>query len=138
MKALIAFAALALVAVGCGDSAPTADPEKFCALSEELEAQDTTEMPFDEALEFIKAGRDKFAELPTVAPDEIKTDVEIVVAVALAFTDALIDVGGDPSRIDASTMDAIVDADGREEFSAANGRVESWTDANCAFRLGTT
>ena len=123
--------ALALVVAACGDSAGGADPDRFCALAAELDAQDTTGLPPGEALPLIKEGRAKFVEISKVAPAEIKDDVETVVAVSLRLTDVLIDAGGDGSKVDQGVIEEIFSESFTEEFNTAGEAVDDWTTANC-------
>ena len=126
MRAIGLLVVLALVLVACGGSVAE-DPERFCELLEEIDAQDTTDLAADEALEVIQEGREKFVEAAELAPDEIKSEVETVTDVALQLTDLLIEAGGDESRVDVEEL--VIDED---EFDDANVAVDAWRAANCS------
>jgi hypothetical protein len=118
-----------LVFSACGDSdSSSADPERFCELVEELDAQDTSGMPANEALPILEEGRAKYEEGLEVVPDEIRADAEVFATYVLEVTDLLIAAGGDESQVDAATVDAVSD----EGVGEAGRKVTAWRLDNCS------
>ena len=129
----IGYLCVLLVALGlsaCGDddragSAAGPDPERYCELVEELEEaggkafdavqadKDATEEDFAAASkEFTEDSEEAFDELIEVAPEEIKEDVEILVASIRGQSGYGEDVP-------------------QEEATAAEDRIRSWEEENC-------
>ena len=65
-----------MVIAACGSSDGGADPERFCEILLELDAQDTSGLSAEESLPIIREGRNKYVEGVEVAPEEIKADAE--------------------------------------------------------------
>ncbi len=128
--ALLVASALAITA--CGGSGGSADPERFCEILDELDAQDTGGLPAAEALAIIRDGRDKYEEGVEVAPEEIKADAETFANGVLQITDLLIAAGGDESQVDAAALESVSEEVFTEEFDAAAGRVTAWRNSNCS------
>ncbi|MBT8461116.1 MAG: hypothetical protein HKN80_04150 [Acidimicrobiia bacterium] len=128
MRYVALLAALVLVVAACGDSEGGADPERFCEILDELDTQNTSGMPADEALPIIQEGRDKYVEGIEVAPDEIRADAETFANFVIEITDLLIAAGGDESQVDVADIDAI-DDDG---VDAAAQSVGAWRTSNCS------
>ncbi len=124
--------ASALVIAACGSSEPSADPERFCEILVELDEQDTTGLPADEALPIIREGRDKYVEGTEVAPEEIKADAELFADGVLKITDLLIAAGGDQTQVDAEALQSVSEEIFTPEFDAAADRVNAWRDSNCS------
>ncbi len=124
--------ASALVIAACGSSEPSADPERFCEILVELDEQDTTGLPADEALPIIREGRAKYVEGTEVAPEEIKADAELFADGVLKITDLLIAAGGDQTQVDAEALQSVSEEIFTPEFDAAADRVNAWRDSNCS------
>lgn len=128
VRSLAVLIALGLVLAACGDSEGGANPERFCELLDEIDAQNTTGMPADEALPIIREGREKYVEGLEVVPDEIRADAETFANYVLEVTDLLIAAGGDESRVDQAALEAIPD----EGVAAAARSVDEWSRSNCS------
>lgn len=115
----------------CGDSSG-ADAGRFCEILDELDAQNTTGLPLEEALPIIVEGRDKFEEGKSVAPDEINADAVLVADGAIRITDLLIAAGGDESQIDPEELQTAVGEVFTAEYEAAAESVNGWRAANCS------
>ena len=127
-----AFAVASVFAIAaCGGSDSAANPERFCELLDELNAQDTTDLPADEALPIIREGRDKYAESIEVAPEAIKADAETYANGVIQITDLLIAAGGDQFKVDSAALESTSEEVLTEEFDAAVGRVTAWRTSNC-------
>jgi hypothetical protein len=131
MRSIALILILAFVAAACGGS-DGPDAERFCEILDELDAQDTTGLPPEEALPIIKEGRDNFAEGIKVAPEEIQADAEIVANGAIQFTDLLIEAGGDDSAVDQTAAQELVNTVFTPEFDTASQRVDAWRSTNCS------
>lgn len=128
---LLIVSALALAA--CGDSDDSsADPERFCEILVEIDAQDTSGLPADEALPIIREGRDNFLEAIEVAPEDIRADTETVANGALQITDLLIAAGGDESQVDGAELESVSEEVFTDEYGAAADRVTAWRTSNCS------
>ncbi len=132
MRYIMVLIASALVIAACGSSEPSADPERFCEILVELDEQDTTGLPADEALPIIREGRDKYVEGTEVAPEEIKADAELFADGVLKITDLLIAAGGDQTQVDAEALQSVSEEIFTPEFDAAADRVNAWRDSNCS------
>ena len=132
MRHVAFLIASALVIAACGDSDSSADAERFCEILEELDAQDTSGLPADEALPIIREGRDNYVEGVEVAPEEIQADAETFANGVLQITDLLIAAGGDESQVDSAAMDSVSEEVFTDEFDAAAARVTAWRTSNCS------
>ena len=132
MRYIALLIASALVIAACGGSEGSADPERFCEILDELDAQDTSGLPADEALPIIRDGRDKYVEGVEVAPEEIKADAETFANGVLQLTDLLIAAGGDGSQIDGAALESVNEEVFTDEFDAAADRVTAWRSSNCS------
>ena len=132
MRYSVVIIALILAVSACGDAAAGSDPDRFCEILEELDAQDTDGLPLEEALPIIVEGRDKFEEGKEVAPEEIKADVELVANGAIRITDLLIAAGGDQSKVDETALTAAVGEVFTPEYEAATQSVDAWRQTACS------
>lgn len=128
MRSIAFLFAFVIVVSACGDSEDGANPERFCELLDEIETQDTSDMPLGEALPIIEEGRDKYAETLEVAPDEIRADAETFHNFVLEITDLLIAAGGDEAQVDLVAFQAISD----DGVDAASQNVGAWRASNCS------
>lgn len=128
MRIVAMLVVSALFLAACGGSAGAADPERFCELLDEIDAQNTTGLPADEAVDTLRDGREKFIEAAEVAPDEIKEEVELVTDGAVQLTDLLIEAGNDESQLDSGVVEGIF----TDEFDAAADSVDAWRTSNCS------
>ncbi|MDH3308343.1 MAG: hypothetical protein OEO77_12600 [Acidimicrobiia bacterium] len=128
MRSVALLIALVMVVAACGDSEGGADPERFCELLGELDAQNTSGMAADEALPIIQEGRDKYVEGLEVVPDEIRADAETFANFVIEITDLLIAADGDESQVDLVALEAISD----EGVEAAAQSVGAWRAGNCS------
>ena len=131
MRSAALILVIVFVAAACSDSGG-ADPERFCEILDELDAQDTRGLPPADALPIIEAGRAKFVEGTEVAPDEIKADVTTVADGAVQFTDLLIEAGGDESAVSQAAATALASTIFTPEYDAAAQRVTAWRTTNCS------
>lgn len=130
MRSIALILVFAFVAAACGGS-DGPDAERFCEILDELDAQDTTGLPPEEALPIIEEGRAKFVEGMKVVPDEIRADAETVSNGALQISDLLIDAGGDESAVDPVEVQTLVESIFTPEYEAAADSVTTWRGANC-------
>ncbi len=128
MRYVALLIALVMVIAACGDSEGGADPERFCELLDELDAQNTSGMSADEALPIIEEGRDKYVEGLEVVPDEIRADAETFANFVIEITDLLIAADGDESQVDVAALEAIPD----DGVDAAAESVGAWRASNCS------
>ena len=128
MRFIALLIALVMVVAACGDSEGGADPERFCELLDELDAQDTSGMPAAEALPILEEGREKYVEGLEVVPDEIRADAETFANFVIEITDLLIAAGGDESQVDPAAIEAISD----DGVDAAAQSVGAWRSSNCS------
>ena len=128
MRRIALLIALVMVVAACGDSEGGADPERFCELLDELDTQNTSGLPADEALPIIQEGRDKYVEGLEVVPDEIRADAETFANFVIEITDLLIATGGDESQVDPAAIEAISD----DGVDAAAQSVGAWRASNCS------
>ena len=132
MRHVAFLIASALVIAACGDSDSNADAVRFCEILEELDAQDTSGLPADEALPIIREGRDKYLEAVEAAPEEIKADAETFANGVVQITDLLIAAGGDESQVDSAAMEALSEEVFTDDFDGAADRVTAWRTSNCS------
>ena len=128
MRSFALLVALLILVAACGDSDGGADPERFCELLEELDAQNTAGMSADDALPILQEGRDKYVEGLEVVPGEIRADAETFANYVIEITDLLIAAGGDESQVDLDALEAIPD----EGVEAAAEGVGTWRASNCS------
>ena len=132
MRYVAFLIASALAIAACGGSDSGADPERFCEILDELDAQDTSGLTADEALPIIREGREKYVEAVEVAPEEIKADAETFANGVLQITDLLIAAGGDESQVDSAALESVSQEVFTDEFGAAADRVTAWRTSNCS------
>lgn len=128
MRFIALLVVLVMAVAACGDSEGGADPERFCEILAELNAQNTSGLSADEALPIIEEGRDKYVEGIEVAPDEIRADAETFANFVIEITDLLIAAGGDESQVDLVAMEAVSD----DGVDAAARSVGVWQADNCS------
>lgn len=130
-RSVVLGVVLLLTVAACGDDA--ADPERFCEIDTEFDQlDDPFELPPDEARELLRRGRGLLDESVKVAPDEIRSSVEIQVDSFAPFFD-LFDVADfDAAQMDEAEVEAFFEAAFSGESEAAFDAVEEWVDANCS------
>ncbi len=131
-KRTVALGMVLLVFVAaCGDDA--ADPERFCEIDAEIDQlDDPFELPPDEAREFLRLARGLFDESVEVAPDEIRSSVEIQVDSFAPFFELFEAVDFDAAQIAEAEVEAIFETVFSGDNEAAFDAVEEWVDANCS------
>ena len=80
----------------------------------------------------VQTGRDLLDESIKVAPDEIRSSVEIEVASFDPFFDLFEAAGFDVTQIDDAEIEAMFETVFSGENEAAFDVVEAWVDANCS------
>ncbi len=121
-----------MMTAACGDDAG-ADPERFCEIDAEMDQLgDPFELPPDEARDMVQTGRDLLDESIKVAPDEIRSSVEIEVESFDPFFDLFEAADFDVTQIDEAEIEAMFETVFSGENEAAFDVVEAWVDANCS------
>lgn len=105
-----------LFSAGCSDDGGGGDVEAFCELLRESEDDDNTDPTTDE-------GREAFAELVAVAPDEVKDDL----ATMMGFIEDLEDMDEDDPDSFAAAMGLMFNP----EFLAAGENLETFGVEEC-------
>lgn len=122
---------LLLLTAACGDD--TADPERFCEIDAEFDQlDDPFELSPDEARELLPRARGLLDESVKVAPDEIRSSVEIQVDSFAPFFELFEAVDFDAAQIDEAEVEAIFETVFSGDNEAAFDAVEEWVDANCS------
>jgi hypothetical protein len=85
--------------------------------------------------EDLSESSEAFTEFAENAPDEIRSDLELMAETYAAYVDALEDIGLDPGETPSADQavefqQALASID-LEEFSAASQRFTTWAGANC-------
>lgn len=132
LRNVVLLIAGALVIAACGSTEAAADPDRLCEILAELDTQDTTGLPAEEALPIIRDGRALYVEAAEIAPEEIKADAETFTDGVIQITDLLIAAGGDESQLDIAAMESVSDEVLTPEFAAAAGEVNAWKVSNCS------
>lgn len=122
---------LLLLAAACGDDA--ADAERFCEIDAEFDQlDDPFELSPDEAREFLPRARGLLDESVKVAPDEIRSSVEIQVDSFAPFFALFEAADFDAAQMDEAEVEAVFETIFSGESDAAFDAVEEWVDANCS------
>ncbi|NNF55729.1 MAG: hypothetical protein HKN03_14985 [Acidimicrobiales bacterium] len=132
LRYAVLLIAAASGAGACGSTEAAADPDRFCEILAQLDAQDTSGLPADEALTIISEGRALYVEGVEVAPEEIKAEAETFANGVIQITDLLIAAGGDESQVDIAAMESVTEDILTPEFDAAAGEVNAWKASNCS------
>lgn len=122
MRYLSLVLVVALLGAACGDSA--VDPERLCEIFAELGEDDTG--PPDQAS--VARERDLLKEAKKVAPDEIRSSVELGADANLALLDLVEEAEFDLGQVDETAFNAFF----TEEVIAAGESIEAWDSANCS------
>lgn len=134
---IVAMAVVALLvaaATACGDDdGSSANPERFCEINAELEQQgDPFELPPDEAREAAREFQDLIDEAVTVAPDEIRSSVEVVADSFTPVLDLLEAADFDVAQVDEAELEALFDAAFSDEGDDAGAAMDEWIAASCS------
>lgn len=131
MRYLALLLILAMFAAACGETAPAADPERFCEILAELDTLSREGLTPDEVLEVVREENEKFAEGVDVVPDEIKIEADLVREAILASNDVMTEAGGDFTKIDQVDLESLSAEYFTAEFEDAARTVGDWRTANC-------
>ncbi len=129
MRRLALFVVVVLLGAACGDSAAAADPERFCEISAELEQYFDVITDVEEARERGGETIDLLDEAVRVAPDEIRSSVEIISDGIMQLLDIYEAADFDEAQIDPAELDALFED---EAVPTASDAMEDWVDANCS------
>lgn len=126
--------AFALAFAACGDDdAAGADPERFCAINDEIEALgDPFEQPPDEASATIRGFKALVDEAVDVAPDEIRPSVEAVADSFQPFLDFFEARDFDVADVDEAEVDALFAQALSSEAEDPGAAMDEWIAANCS------
>jgi hypothetical protein len=131
-RMLVLGLVLLTMTAACGD-ADAADPERFCEIDAEMDQLgDPFELPADETREVAQTARSLVDESVKVAPDEIRSSVEIQADSFEPFFELFEVADFDLAQIDEGEIDAMFETMFSGENDAAFEAIDEWIDANCS------